>query len=73
MNSFLQQSIPVADWVEQFTDWLTATFAGVFSVIQTVGQAVMDTVTNTLLVIPPILFILLLGCYSSIIKDYGTI
>lgn len=72
MNSFLQQSIPVADWVEQFTDWLTATFAGVFSVIQTVGQAVMDTVTNTLLVIPPILFILLLtGCALLVFKKVG--
>ena len=27
MFNFLQQALPVADWVEGFTDWLTGTFA----------------------------------------------
>lgn len=27
MFSILQQALPVADWVEGFTEWLTGTFA----------------------------------------------
>lgn len=30
MGNFIQQTIPVADWVESFTDWLTGTFSGLF-------------------------------------------
>lgn len=52
MSNFLQQAIPVADWVENFTDWLTNTFAGLFSFIQNIGQGLMDGVTNVLLFIP---------------------
>ncbi|MGX7205933.1 ABC transporter permease/substrate binding protein [Enterococcus pingfangensis] len=57
MDNFLQQAIPVADWVETFTDWLTNTFAGLFSFIQTIGQGVMDGVTNVLLFIPALVWI----------------
>lgn len=49
MGNFLQQTIPVADWVESFTDWLTGTFSGLFSALQSFGQFVMDGMTNTLL------------------------
>ena len=38
MFNFLQQALPVADWVEGFTDWLTGTFAGLFSALQHAGQ-----------------------------------
>ncbi|MDT2756284.1 ABC transporter permease/substrate binding protein [Enterococcus asini] len=58
MGNFLQQAIPVADWVETFTDWLTNTFAGLFSFIQTIGQGVMDGVTTVLLFIPALVWIL---------------
>ena len=58
MGNFLQQAIPVADWVETFTDWLTNTFAGSFSFIQTIGQGVMDGVTTVLLFIPALVWIL---------------
>lgn len=61
MTEILQQTIPVADWVENFTDWLTHTFAGLFSFIQSTGQAVMDGVTKGLLFVPPLLFILVLS------------
>ncbi|MDT2809028.1 ABC transporter permease/substrate binding protein [Enterococcus asini] len=60
MTNFLQQAIPVADWVESFTDWLTQTFAGLFSFIQSIGQGVMDGVTNFLLFIPALVWIVAL-------------
>lgn len=60
MGNFLQQTIPIADWVESFTDWLTGTFSGLFSALQSFGQFVMDGMTNTLLFVPPLVMILLL-------------
>ncbi|MFD2390325.1 ABC transporter permease/substrate binding protein [Enterococcus gallinarum] len=60
MGNFLQQTIPVADWVESFTDWLTGTFSGLFSALQSFGQFVMDGMTNTLLFVPPLVMILIL-------------
>lgn len=60
MGNFLEQTIPVADWVESFTDWLTVTFSGLFSALQSFGQFVMDGMTNTLLFVPPLVMILLL-------------
>ncbi|MEQ7148454.1 ABC transporter permease/substrate binding protein [Enterococcus gallinarum] len=60
MGNFLEQTIPVADWVESFTDWLTGTFSGLFSALQSFGQFVMDGMTNTLLFVPPLVMILLL-------------
>ena len=60
MGNFLQQTIPVADWVESFTDWLTGTFSGLFSALQSFGQFVMDGMTNTLIFVPTLVMILLL-------------
>ena len=60
MDNFLQHTIPVADWVENFTDWLTGTFSGLFSALQSFGQFIMDAITNVLLFVPPLLMIVLL-------------
>ncbi len=60
MDKILTQPIPLADWVEAVTDWLTNTLSGPFSAIQTGGQAVMDGMTNTLLLVPALIMILLL-------------
>lgn len=57
MTNFLQQSLPIADWVESFTDWLTSTFAGLFSALQHGGQFVMDGMTSLLTSIPALLLI----------------
>lgn len=57
MTNFLQQSLPIADWVESFTDWLTSTFAGLFSALQHGGQFVMDGMTSLLTAIPALLLI----------------
>ncbi|MEG0440272.1 MAG: glycine/betaine ABC transporter, partial [Solibacillus sp.] len=63
MSNFLNQIpvLPVGDVVENIMDWFTDTFSSVFKFIQTDGTALMDSVTNLLISIPPILFILLIA------------
>lgn len=57
MNNILQQAIPVANWVENLTNWLTQTFSGLFQVIQNGGSTVMNAMTNLLSLIHPLVFI----------------
>ncbi|MFC3931523.1 ABC transporter permease/substrate binding protein [Streptococcus dentapri] len=73
MDNFLTNSIPLADWVESATDWITNTFSGAFNVIQNGGQALMDGITNTLLIIPPLLMIALLTIAAFLLskKKWG--
>lgn len=59
----------MADWVENFTDWLTNTFAGLFSFVQNIGQGLMEGITNGLLFIPPLLFILLLTIAAFVVAN----
>lgn len=68
MSNFLQTPIPLADWVTSATDWLTSTFSGLFSVLQTVGQTIMEGMTNALLFIPPLLMILLITAGAYVIS-----
>lgn len=53
--------LPVADWVEAATNWLTVTLSGLFGAIQNGGSAVMNGITNLLLLIPPFAFILIVA------------
>ena len=55
------EQLPVADWVEAATNWLTVTFSGLFGAIQTGGSAFMNGITNLLLLIPPFAFILIVA------------
>jgi glycine betaine/proline transport system substrate-binding protein len=68
MNNLLNYQLPVADWVEHITEWFTTTFAGLFSFLQTIGQAVMSGITNLLLVIPAPLFIIILTVIAFFIS-----
>lgn len=61
--------LPVADWVESLTDWMTNTFAGLFSFIQSIGQSLMDGITKGLLVVPPLLFIALITLAAYFISN----
>lgn len=63
MSNFLNQLpvLPVGDKVERTMDLFTDTFSSVFKFIQTDGTALMDSVTNLLIGVPPILFILLVA------------
>lgn len=67
MFDLLQQTIPVADWVESFTSWMTQTFGGFFGAIQSLGQGLMDGMTYLLLLLPPLLFIAILTVIAALI------
>ncbi|HEN4558065.1 TPA: ABC transporter permease/substrate binding protein [Streptococcus agalactiae] len=60
MENLLQHKLPVAPFVESATNWITKTFSGLFDFIQTIGNALMDWMTKTLLFINPLLFIVLI-------------
>ena len=66
MNKY---QLPVASWVESFTDWLTSTFAGLFSFLQTIGQSVMDNITALLTAVPPLVLIVLLTIAAFFISN----
>ncbi|HEQ5973800.1 TPA: ABC transporter permease/substrate binding protein [Streptococcus pyogenes] len=59
METILETKLPVAQLVEQLTEWLTKTFSGLFDIMQVVGSFLMDWMTKTLLFIHPLLFIVL--------------
>ncbi|WP_373754769.1 ABC transporter permease/substrate binding protein [Jeotgalibaca porci] len=65
---FLRHALPVASWIDSFTEWLTTTFAGLFSFLQTVGKAMMNGMTGMLLLVPPLVFIPLLALFMFIIS-----
>ena len=55
--------LPVAEWVEAITAWLTTNLSALFNLIQTAGQGLMDGISSFLLFIPPFLFIALLTIF----------
>ncbi|GMA66349.1 hypothetical protein GCM10025859_67920 [Alicyclobacillus fastidiosus] len=67
----LQQEIPVADWADAAVDWLTENLSGFFSFLQTVGQTIMDGMTNLLSMISPLILIVLLAvaAYLPLIEN----
>ncbi|WP_440897103.1 ABC transporter permease/substrate binding protein [Amphibacillus sp. Q70] len=60
MLDFLQYEIPLPSWIDSGVDWLTEHWSGLFSILQTVGEAVMNFMTNALSTIPPLLMMVLL-------------
>lgn len=68
MDNFLQQSIPVADWVESASSWITTTFSGLFKVVQDGGTAGMNFITNVLTLINPLLFIVVMTVAAFMIS-----
>lgn len=73
MLNFLQTPIPLAEWVSDATDWLTITFSGLFSLLQTIGRAVMNGMTDGLLFIPPLVMVVLVTVAAYFIggKKWG--
>ena len=63
MSSFLDNipQLPLDTWVENGMDWLTDTFSGLFKLIQDDGKELMNSITDGLLFIPPVLFILIVA------------
>lgn len=66
--NILQQQIPVSQWVEAFTNWITNTFSGLFSVLQAIGNTIMNGITDTLLFIHPLVFIVLISILAYLIS-----
>lgn len=60
--------LPVADWVEAATNWLTVTLSGLFGAIQNGGSAFMNGITNLLLIIPPFVFILIVAVIAYFVN-----
>src|SRR5699024_4472519 len=60
MLDFLQNEIPLSNWVDSLVDWLTSNLSGLFSVLQVIGESVMGFTTNALLAIPPLLMMVIL-------------
>ncbi|MER1956213.1 MAG: proline/glycine betaine ABC transporter permease [Solibacillus sp.] len=63
MNNLLEfiPKIEVANNVEKFMDILTDSLSGIFGFIQDEGQDVMDAITNFLIAIPSVLFIVIVA------------
>ncbi|SPT61118.1 Glycine betaine/L-proline transport system permease protein proW [Aerococcus viridans] len=60
--------LPVADWVEAATNWLTVTLSGLFGAIQNGGSTFMNGITNLLLIIPPFVFILIVAVIAYFVN-----
>lgn len=75
MSSFLDNlpNLPVSSWVENGMDWLTDTFSGFFKLIQGGGKDLMNSITDGLLFIPPVLFILIVAVLAFFVtgKRFG--
>lgn len=51
--------IPMAEWVESATQWLTDTFSGLFDVIQEAGDLIMNSMIDSLQWLPAWLLIII--------------
>lgn len=75
MSSFLDNmpKLPISSWVEDGMDWVTDTFSGLFKMIQSGGENMMDGITDGLLFIPPVLFILIIAILAFFVtgKKFG--
>lgn len=59
-------SLPVADSVESVMDWLTGNLSSLFSFIQSGGKNAMNLITDMLVAIPPVVFILVIALIAFI-------
>ncbi|MCF1618056.1 ABC transporter permease/substrate binding protein [Tetragenococcus koreensis] len=60
MIDFLENPIPIAAWVDNIVEWLTENLAVFFSIIQSIGQFLMDIMSNGLSAVPPIVMMAVL-------------
>lgn len=61
-NSILDiiPELPVSDWMANVIDWLTDNLSWLFDALRDSGAWLMDTMTDLLVMVPPVIFILLL-------------
>lgn len=67
-NLLMIPQIPMAEWIEAATRWLTTTFSSVFSVIQTSGSTFMNGLTDMLLLVPPAIFIMIIAALAYFVS-----
>ncbi|MFP7168739.1 proline/glycine betaine ABC transporter permease [Terribacillus sp. 7520-G] len=67
------KAIPVGDWMTDFVDWLTKTFAFLFDPIKDGLDSFMSIITQGLTAIPPVIFILLIAILAFFMtgKKFG--
>ena len=67
------KAIPVGDWMTDFVDWLTNTFAFLFDPIKDGLDSFMSIITQGLAAIPPVVFILLVAILAFFMtgKKFG--
>lgn len=74
-SSILDQlpQLPIAEWITTAIDWLTENFALLFDALSEAGSWFMDTLTEGLLFIPPVVFIIILVVLAFIAggKKFG--
>nr|WP_272106755.1 ABC transporter permease/substrate binding protein [Staphylococcus sp. NRL 22/194] len=60
MFNFLISKLPFSNWIDNIVDWLTKNLSGLFSFLQTIGNSIMNFMTDILTAIPPFIMIALL-------------
>lgn len=75
MSNFLNDiaKLPVAEAIENSMEFITDTFSNGFKFIQNSGEMMMDSVTDFLVFIPPVVFILLVAVLAFFVtgKKWG--
>lgn len=61
--------IPMAQWVESATQWMTDTFSGLFNVIQESGNLIMNSMTESLQWLPAWFLIILIPILMYFISN----
>ncbi len=61
--------VPVGDWVDTGFDWLKDNFEPFFDFVSKVTEGAVDTVTDALLVLPPVLFAVLLAVLGLLARS----
>lgn len=66
-------SLPVADAVESFMDLLTGNFSSLFEFVQSGGKTAMEFITDILIAVPPVVFIILIAliAFFATRKKFG--
>lgn len=75
MSSILDhlQTLPVAEWMRAFINWLTINFSTLFDFLREGGTQLMEGMTQVFLYIPPVVFIILVMIMAFFIsgRRYG--
>lgn len=63
--------IPLADWIDQFVDWLTVSFGGVFNGIASGVESFVDEIVQGLGFVPPVMLTVIFAALVWLISKRG--